>query len=89
MARLEWQAVTSVLHVVDTELAEANRAKRLAQGKRYGSGPRAICGRYPQRNNYPELSWPVDEPELKRMLAIFGLTKCPDCEDVLDEDTDR
>jgi hypothetical protein len=69
-ARLEWQAAEGsyTLHVIDT----------LAYAKPSKSGPRALCGKYPQRNReHPWWALAVSEvPDRPGM----NLSKCADCE---------
>lgn len=82
-AVLEWQAAegSRTMHVLDASLD----GWHAASGRRRRSGPRVLCGRYPQRNaEHPWLAWPADDNAGAASLALFWrLTRCPDCLDRL------
>jgi hypothetical protein len=78
---LEWQVAqgSRTLHVIDTDAP----AWRNPDGTRRRSGPRSLCGRYPQRNaEYPWWSWPVADWSAIRGRP-YELRRCQDCADAL------
>jgi hypothetical protein len=76
---VEWQAAEGswTLHAIDT----TRPAWHNPDGSRRQSGPRSLCGRYPQRNaETPWWALPVAEaPE----RPGFNLTFCADCAEVV------
>jgi hypothetical protein len=67
----EWQAASgsSTLHLIDTEKPKPR------------SGPRAACGRYPQRNaEHPWFALRRDEG-IEQAARRYQLTFCDECED--------
>lgn len=69
--RLEWQVAqgSSTAHVIDTDRPGGKR-----------SGPKALCGRYPQRLHSYWFGLHVAETGVKRAISTYSCTACPDCD---------
>lgn len=79
----EWQIAEGSLtaHVIDT----AKPAWKNPDGSRRRSGPRALCGRYPQRNaEFPWWTWSVTETDALTGVRHYHRRACPDCQEALD-----
>lgn len=74
MSTVEWQVASgsTMAHLVDTGQVHPSR-----------SGPRALCGRYPQRNlEYPWWALSVDEPGVEAAMMRMWIQQCADCAEV-------
>lgn len=81
---LEWQVAegSATAHVLDAE----QDGWKHPDGRRKMSGPRSICGRYPQRNaEQPWFALSVNEPGVLDALRHYHVRLCGDCEEALHE----
>lgn len=77
--KLEWQVAegSNTAHVLDLDKPQW----RNPDGSRRRNGPRAVCGRYPQRNaegywfGFPAAEW----SEYRHAIQTYMIKVCPDC----------
>ena len=74
LSPLEWQVAegSTTGHVIDTATPGGRR-----------TGPKALCGRRPQRHWGWWWALPVTDPDVLFALPRMGCSACPDCKQVL------
>ena len=88
MTEREWQIASGsfTAHVINPDQNWGEAPSRGKPGYR-ASGPRALCGRYPQRNNDYAFALSVGTPE-RDLRSAFGppYRRCEGCQDALDQE---
>lgn len=71
---LQWQVAgaSKTAHIIDPEVTAPKK-----------SGARSLCGRYPQRNDFPWFALDVATLGLTSPPLPYALRRCGDCLDVV------